>query len=137
MAIRTPALIVSIFVFFAILAATGWATYHQSIVPALQSMWNEPTAGNNPWLWATLVDANLGFFWFWCWIALRERSRWVPILWIPALILTGNFAMAVYTITAVLRLPRNATARELLLGALATDKDKSAQPALAIPGNRV
>jgi hypothetical protein len=134
MAIRTPALIVSIFVFAAILAGTGWATSQQSIVPALQSMWNEPTAGNNPWLWATLVDAYLGFFWFWCWIALRERSRWVPFAWIPALLLTGNFAMAVYTIVAVLRLPARATARDLLLGSLA--QDQNPKSASLLPGDR-
>jgi hypothetical protein len=119
MAIRVPTLIVSAFVFLAILGATGWATSQQSIVPALQSLVSEPTAGNNPWLWATLVDAYLGFFWFWCWIALRERRRWVPVAWIPALILTGNFAMAVYAAWAVMKLPPQATAADLLLGDLA------------------
>jgi hypothetical protein len=123
--IRVPALIVSLLVFAAILTGTGWASVQQNIVPALQSLWKEPTAGNNPWLWATLVDAYLGFFWFWCWIFLREGRRWVPWAWVVPLLLTGNFAMAVYTAWAVWKLPASATASDLLLGDLTPRRSDS------------
>lgn len=116
MTLRLKTVIFSAFVFAAILAGTSWATYHQSIFPVMGSLVNEPTGGNNPWLWACLVDAYLGFLWFWVWILLREQRLTAALAWIPALLLTGNFAMAVYAMLAAKNLPPDGTIADLLVG---------------------
>ena len=50
------------------------------------------------WFRATLVDAYFGFITFYVWVAYRER-RWAGrILWLIAILLLGNIAMAVYVL---------------------------------------
>ena len=106
---------------FALLALAGligvsvWATGHQSIVPAIQDLAANPTAGNNPWFIATLFDAYFGFLWFWLWVAYRESGQLARGLWLVLILLLGNMAMAAYVLIAIARLPRGATVGDLLL----------------------
>ncbi len=108
-------LILSLFVLFSILAATTWATSVVSLAPAITALIDHPAAGFNPWQWATLVDAYLGFLWFYAWIAYKERSWGARIGWLLAVLLTGNMAMAVYMLLQLRGLPANATAADVLL----------------------
>ncbi len=108
-------IILSLFVLFSILAATSWATSVVSIVPAIAEIIDNPSAGYNPWQWATLVDAYLGFLWFYVWIAYKEKTWGARLGWLVVVLLTGNMAMAVYMLLQLRGLPANATAADVLL----------------------
>ncbi|WP_370304760.1 DUF1475 family protein [Sinimarinibacterium flocculans] len=106
---------------FAVVAIAGligvstWATGHVSIVPAIQDLIANPSAGYTPWLVATLFDAYFGFIWFWLWIAYKE-TRWsMRLLWLVLVLGLGNIAMGAYMLIRIARLPRGATVEDLLL----------------------
>ena len=106
----------ALLVLAALIGVSVWATGHQSIVPAIHSLLESPTAGSNPWFIATLFDAYFGFLWFWIWVAWREGG-WLPRLaWLVAILLLGNMAMAAYVLLALRRLPPGAGVPGLLLG---------------------
>jgi len=67
------------------------------------------------WTYATLADAYFGFLTFFCWVAYKERSWVARILWLVAILLLGNIAMASYVLIHLWRLPSNASMRDLLL----------------------
>ncbi|MDP2137397.1 MAG: DUF1475 family protein [Candidatus Didemnitutus sp.] len=50
----------------------------------------------HPWFIATLVDAYWGFVTFYVWAAWKERGGAARALWLVAVLLLGNIAMAVY-----------------------------------------
>lgn len=50
----------------------------------------------NPWFVATLFDAYFAFLTFYVWVAWKEQSLAARVLWLPAVLLWGNFAMAIY-----------------------------------------
>jgi Protein of unknown function (DUF1475) len=54
--------------------------------------------GGNPWAWATLYDAYFGFITFFCWVAWRERSVAVKVIWLLLILLLGNIAMSLYVL---------------------------------------
>lgn len=104
----------AVLVFAALVAVSVWATGHQSIAPAIQSLLQEPAAGNNPWFIATLFDAYFGFLWFWLWVAYREPGGTARLLWLLAILLLGNMAMAAYVLLSLWRLPAGAGIDDLL-----------------------
>jgi hypothetical protein len=65
------------------------------------------------WGRVTMVDIYAAFLVGWTWIALRERSVVRAALWLPAVLVTGSFAMAVYLLGAAVRAE---DAEALLLG---------------------
>lgn len=106
----------ALLVLAALIGVSIWATGHQSIVPAISGLLEQPTAGSNPWFIATLFDAYFGFLWFWIWLAWREGG-WLPrLVWLAAILLLGNMAMAAYVLLALWRLPPGAGTAGLLLG---------------------
>ena len=63
------------------------------------SLWNAwGSFGGNPWAMATLYDAYFGFVTFFCWVAWRERSMGVRVLWFVLIMALGNMAMAGYVL---------------------------------------
>ena len=106
----------ALLVLAALIGVSVWATGHQSIVPAIDSLVQTPTAGNNPWFIATLFDAYFGFLWFWLWLAWREAGWGSRLSWLAAVLLLGNIAMAIYVLLALRRLPAGSGVRGLLLG---------------------
>jgi len=91
------------------LAVTLWAG---SQVP----LWAVPrTVGLHPWFLATLADAYCGFLTFWLWILYREPSWPSRLLWLAAVLLLGNIAMAAYGLATFWRLPADARPSDLLL----------------------
>jgi hypothetical protein len=96
-------------VLLSMLAVTGWAS---SLVP----LWEIPgSVGFHPWFIATLFDTYWAFFTFYAWLFYRERSWLKRVLWLVAIILLGNIAMAAYMLWLLFRLPKNATAADVLL----------------------
>lgn len=98
-----------------LIAVSAWATGHQSIVPAIRSLLDAPTAGSNPWFIATLLDAYFGFLWFWLWVAYRETGWASRLGWLVLILSLGNMAMAAYVLIALWRLPADAGIENLLL----------------------
>lgn len=61
----------------------------------------------DPWGLATLADAYFAFVAVWLWIAWRERSWSARAAWLGAILLLGNFAIAVYFLIALARARRD------------------------------
>jgi len=60
-------------------------------------IWQASFTGNS-WAWATLYDAYFGFLTFFCWVAWRERSLGIKVLWFVLIMALGNIAMAFYVL---------------------------------------
>lgn len=101
--------IFALIVLISMLAVTSWAS-------SVQALWKIPAeVSGNPWFIATLVDAYFGFLFFWLWIAYKEPTWPVRLLWLVAVLLLGNIAMAIYLLIQVFRLPLEAPMEKLLL----------------------
>ena len=85
-------------IFVGMLAATIGTSFTQS----LWSAW--PGYAANPWAMATLYDAYSGFVLFWLFVAYRERSWPVRILWLILIFALGNIAASLYVLIAIWRL---------------------------------
>jgi len=55
------------------------------------------------WFRATLADAYFGFITFFIWVAYRETSWTARVLWLFAVLLLGNIAMAIYVLLQLRR----------------------------------
>lgn len=107
---RRGLLIYSVLVLLAMVGVTTWASLHEGVLPATVRMLQDP------WPVATLFDAYFGFLWFWLWIAATERCGWSRWLWLPAILLLGNLAMASYVLLRLARMEPQAGLRGFLLG---------------------
>lgn len=77
-------------VFGSMLGVTSWASLHCPLFDIPSDVIG------HPWFMATLLDAYWGFITFYVWAAWKERSGAARVLWLPAVLLLGNFAMAAY-----------------------------------------
>ena len=91
------------------LCVTSWA----SSQCALWKMPHELVA--HPWFIATMFDCYFGFLTFYVWLAYRERSLAARVLWLVAILLLGNIAMASYVLSVVFRLPADAPIEAVLI----------------------
>jgi Protein of unknown function (DUF1475) len=99
--------------FMGVLAAMLWVTIWASEQVAL---WNLPAAvGTHPWFIATLFDTYFAFLVFYGWVAYKERSLFVRIVWLLAILLLGNFAIASYLLIQLFRVPADAKLDRVLL----------------------
>ena len=97
------------FVLIAMLGVTTWASLQ---VP----LWETPRAvATHPWFIATLFDTYFAFLTFYVWLAYKETSNLARVLWLLAILLLGNIAMAIYLLRELFRLPATATTEDLLL----------------------
>jgi hypothetical protein len=63
------------------------------------SLWSAiPSFAASPWSMATLYDAYFGFLTFFCWVAWRERSLAVKVVWFVLIMALGNIAMSFYVL---------------------------------------
>ena len=96
-------------VLITMLGVTSWAS-------AQVPLWQTPRAVVlHPWFIATLFDTYFGFLTFYLWLAYRERSLAARLLWLIAILLLGNIAMAGYLLSVVWRLPADAPIARVLL----------------------
>ena len=102
------------FVLIAMLAVTTWASLDGAL-------WKMPhSVATHPWFIATLFDTYFAFLTFYVWLAYKETSNLARILWLLAILLLGNLAMAIYLLRELFRLPANATMEDRLLRRKAT-----------------
>ena len=92
--------------FLAVLAAMLWVTWTASldrdVLTAGRALWADP------WGKATLFDAYFAFLTIWLFVAWRERTWLSRLLWLLAILVLGNFAIATYFLIALFRLPPGA-----------------------------
>jgi Protein of unknown function (DUF1475) len=103
--------------FCSILAVMAVVTVQASLQ---QAVWDWGGLVREPdrwWTIATLADAYSGFLTFYAWVFYKER-RWVSRAgWFAAIMLLGNFAMAVYVLLQLARLRDDEPLERLLLRA--------------------
>ncbi len=80
-----------------------------------ENLFNAGRILNEPWVIATLWDAYCGFVTFYVWVAYKERTFAMRVLWFVLIMCLGNIAMAAYMLIQLFCLPTGATMRELLL----------------------
>ncbi len=98
-----------IVVLISMLAVTTWASKQ---VP----LWKIPyDTWTHPWWIATLFDAYWGFLTFYCWVVYKETSALARAVWLVAILLLGNIAMAVYALIQLFRVPANGSIKTVLL----------------------
>jgi predicted permease len=91
------------------LCVTGWAS-------AQVPLWQTPhQVLVHPWFVATLFDTYFAFLTFYAWLAYRERTALARIIWLVAILLLGNIAMATYMLQLLWRVPANAGMTQILL----------------------
>lgn len=84
-----------IVVFFAMLAVTTWASLEKNVVQAFVDL------GKDRWGLATLFDAYFGFLAVYVWMYARLHTTLQRLLWLVALLLLGNFAIAAWFLWAL------------------------------------
>lgn len=96
-------------IFVTMAAIIGWAAWQQPIfgIP------DEVTS--NPWFIATLFDAYFAFLTFYVWVAWKEPTPAARLLWLPVVILWGNFVMAIYVLIELFRIDHRDQLREVLI----------------------
>ena len=71
------------------------------------SLWSAmPAFAASPWSMATLYDAYFGFLTFFCWLAWRERSLALKIIWFVLIMTLGNIAMSYYVLLQLFALKK-------------------------------
>ncbi len=101
--------IAAIVVLLSMFAVTGWAS---SVV----ALWKTPReVATHPWFIATLFDTYFAFLAFYAWVAYKETSNVARVVWLVAILLLGNFAMAIYALRELFRVPADATIEDVLL----------------------
>jgi hypothetical protein len=91
------------------LVVTTWAS-------DIVALWKTPHAViAHPWFIATLFDTYFAFLTFYCWVAYKEASNLSRVLWLLAILILGNIAMASYLLLQLFRLPADAPIERLLL----------------------
>lgn len=95
-------------ILLSMLAVTGWAS-------SQCALWKVPReVATHPWFIATLFDAYWGFLTFYCWVAWKEVTWLGRILWLVAILLLGNIAMALYALIQLFKVPASASFFEAL-----------------------
>jgi len=80
------------FIFVFMVAMTVRTSLHVSLWSAM------PAFAASPWSMATLYDAYFGFLTFFCWLAWRERSLALKVVWFLLVMTLGNIAMSAYVL---------------------------------------
>ena len=80
------------FIFVFMVVMTVRTSLQVSLWSAMQSF------AASPWSMATLYDAYCGFLTFFCWLAWRERSLALKVVWFVLIMALGNIAMSAYVL---------------------------------------
>jgi hypothetical protein len=86
-------------------------TIRTGLQVSLWSAWSSFAA--SPWAMATLYDAYFGFLTFFCWVAWREPSLGVKVVWFVLIMTLGNIAMSLYVLIQLFQLKPEESASAL------------------------
>jgi hypothetical protein len=98
-----------VLVLISMLWVTSWASQHCAIWALPKSLYG------HPWFVATLFDTYFAFLTFYIWVVYKETALLARVLWLVAILVLGNIAMAAYMLWQLFRLPTNASMQDLLL----------------------
>ena len=71
--------------------------------------------GSIPWMRATLWDFYANVLAIFCWIAYKERSAGLKVLWLLLLVTLGSIATSAYILIQLFRLKPGETVKDLLV----------------------
>ena len=91
------------------LAVTTWASFQCPLFAVPREVFQ------HPWFIATLFDAYWGFITFFVWVCAKENSGLARAVWLVAILLLGNIAMASYCLLELSRADPAAGIRGLLV----------------------
>ncbi len=91
--------------FIGIFAAMLWVTSWASVGQPLGEFIAGPVIRDR-WVVATLLDAYFAFIAFFVWVAWKETTLALRVLWFIAIILWGNLAMSLYLLVELFRISR-------------------------------
>lgn len=79
------------------LAVTSWASWRCPLfaIPG--------DVAGHPWFIATLFDAYWGFLTFYVWVVFKQTAWASRAVWLVAILLLGNIAMALYCLAELWR----------------------------------
>jgi len=80
-----------------------------------RSVFDNATLMKDVWFQVTLLDAYLGFFIFYVWVAWKEQSVLSRVVWFVLIMTFGNMATASYVIVQIWRHPKDRPVSEILL----------------------
>lgn len=86
-----------VLVLLAMLGVTSWASLHENVLAAFLRL------AQDPWGLATLFDAYFAFLAVGFWIAWRECGVLSRGLWLVAILVLGNLAIATYVLLTLWR----------------------------------
>ena len=89
--------------FLAIFAAMLWVTSWARVGQPLGEFIAGPVIRDR-WVVAPLFDAYFAFIAFFVWVAWKETTLAVRVLWFIAIILWGNLAMSLYMLVELFRI---------------------------------
>ncbi len=87
-------------VLLGMLGLVGWASSQCALFSIPREVFT------HPWFIATLFDAYLAFIAFWVWLAWKEGTVAARVLWLFAILLWGNPAIATYMLVELARVKR-------------------------------
>jgi len=96
-------------VLISMIAVTSWASKQLPLWKLPYETWT------HPWWIATLFDAYWGFLTFYCWVVYKETSFIARALWLIAILLLGNIAMAIYALIQLFKVPLSGRVEDVLL----------------------
>ena len=100
------------FFFVVLIVMLGVTTWASGVV----ALWETPRAVvTHPWFIATLCDTYFAFLTFYCWVAYKETSNLARVLWLLAILLLGNIAIAVFMLRVLFKTQLDADMRTILL----------------------
>ena len=91
--------------FIGIFAAMLWVTSWASVGQPLGEFIAGPVIRDR-WVVATLFDAYFAFIAFFVWVAWKETTLALRVLWFIGIILWGNLAMSLYLLVELFRISR-------------------------------
>lgn len=89
-----------VFVLVAMGGVIGWASSRCALFDIPREVFT------HPWFIATLLDAYFAFIAFWVWVAWKEGTTAARVLWLCAILLWGNPAIALYMLLELARVRR-------------------------------
>lgn len=99
--------------FIIVLVSMLWVTIWASLRCPLFAVPREVYA--HPWFVATMFDAYWGFTTFLVWVCYKQTSWLARGIWLVAILLLGNIAMAAYCLAELFRMPAAGRVGDLLV----------------------
>ncbi len=79
-----------------------------------RSLFNNASLMQDVWFQVTLLDAYLGFFIFYVWVAWKEQSVLSRVVWFVLIMAFGNMATSLYVVVQITRHPKTRPVSETL-----------------------